>query len=315
MSAQKVQMLPDTLGICAGSIDTLQVKSGIFSKMAAYEWNVPGRGIIYNTKKVAVKQVGRYILTVYFNQKKYIDTCIVISYPKPKVSIRDTFICNTSAAVIEVKNPAYKYTWSTEESGPKIRVENPGKYWVKADNMGCFAVDTFNVQFHKSAAVNFGKEATFCLSDENKILSIKPAPGTKVTWSNGSSLHSIIPTKEGLYWVRTENKLCGVSIDSVSVKLKACDCEILIPNSFTPNEDDRNDYFYPVLTCDYSYYNMTIFDRWNNVIFSSNNTNAKWDGRYKGNLCPDDIYVYRIETIEKSSGKKDLRTGQISLFR
>jgi gliding motility-associated-like protein len=313
-SAQ-LRFLPDTIGICPGSIDTLEVKAGVFAKMAAYEWNVPGKGIIYNTKRVVVKQVGRYILKVYYNKKEYVDTCIVITASRPKIAIRDTFICNNSTAVIEARNPSYKYSWSTEETGPRAHIETPGKYWVKADNKGCYTVDTFNVQFHKSSAPNFEKDVTFCLSDENKVLSIKPAPGTKISWSNGSNSSSIIPSKEGLYWVKTENKLCGVTIDSVRVHLKACDCEILIPNSFTPNEDDRNDYFYPVLTCDYSFYNITIYDRWNNTIFSSNNINAKWDGRYKGNLCPDDIYVYRIETIEKNSGKKDLRTGQISLFR
>ena len=99
------------------------------------------------------------------------------------------------------------------------------------------------------------------------------------------------------------------------VKLKACDCEIIVPNSFTPNEDGRNDYFFPVLSCDYSYYLFTVFDRWENIVFTSNNINAKWDGRFKGNLCPDDIYVYHIETIEKNTGKKEPRDGKISLFR
>jgi gliding motility-associated-like protein len=106
-----------------------------------------------------------------------------------------------------------------------------------------------------------------------------------------------------------------VRYDSVKVKIKACDCEILVPNSFTPNEDDRNDYFFPVLQCEYSYYNMTIFDRWSNTVFITNNPNGRWDGRFKGNLCPDDIYVYRIETIEKGSERKSVSKGQISLFR
>ncbi|MBK7667112.1 MAG: gliding motility-associated C-terminal domain-containing protein [Sphingobacteriaceae bacterium] len=136
------------------------------------------------------------------------------------------------------------------------------------------------------------------MSDDSKVLSIKPAAGSKIVWNNGSTSNSIIPYKEGMYWVKTESKTCGITVDSVKVKLKACDCEILIPNSFTPNEDGKNDYFFPVLTCEYSYYSLTIEDRWDNTV-STNNVNAKWDGRYKGNLCPDDIYIYRIETIEK----------------
>lgn len=90
---------------------------------------------------------------------------------------------------------------------------------------------------------------------------------------------------------------------------------MIIPNSFTPNEDNRNDYFFPVLQCDYSYFNLTITDRWGNTVYSSNNTNGKWDGRFKGNLCPEDIYIYRIESTEKGTDKKLVRNGHISLFR
>ena len=90
---------------------------------------------------------------------------------------------------------------------------------------------------------------------------------------------------------------------------------MMVPNSFTPNEDNRNDFFFPVMQCEYSYYTITITDRWTNTVFSSNNINAKWDGRFKGNLCPEDIYVYKIESIEKGSEKRLVRNGHISLFR
>lgn len=314
LKAQKVNILPDTIGMCRGDSALLEVKPGLFPKTATYQWNTPYR-IIYNTKQMYVKMEGKYTIIVRYNNNQFIDSSIVKYAAKPQLKINDTLICNSSAAIINAKNANYKYLWSTDDTGPKIRVETPGKYWVKANNKGCSVTDTFNVNFFKGATPNFGNEVTYCMSDENKTLSIKTVPGTKITWSTGSNAASIVPYKEGIYWVKTENKTCGASIDSVKVKLKACDCEMLIPNSFTPNEDDKNDYFFPVLTCDYSHYTITIFDRWNNVIFTSNNINAKWDGRYKGNLCPDDIYVYRIEAIEKNTEKKTVRSGQISLFR
>ena len=76
---------------------------------------------------------------------------------------------------------------------------------------------------------------------------------------------------------------------------------MIIPNSFTPNEDNRNDYFYPVLQCEYSYFKITIMDKWENTVFTSNSVNGKWDGRFKGNLCPEEMYVYRIESVEKGT--------------
>lgn len=310
----QMNLLPDTIGICQGDTAFLEGKSSFFSKNVSYHWRTP-TSIKDNYKILPAHEEGKYYLKVNNNNNIYTDSCYVKFYGKPKLKLNDTLICNSNTALIGIKNPAYTYLWNTDETSARIRVETPGKYTVKISNKGCAVTQSLNVSFYKASVPSFGNEVTFCMSDENKVLSIKPSPGSKITWNNGSTANSIVPHKEGKYWVKTESKTCGVTVDSVFVKLKPCDCEILIPNSFTPNEDGKNDYFYPVLNCEYSYYSITIEDRWDNVVFTSNNINAKWDGRYKGNLCPDDIYIYRIETVEKNTGKKTPRTGQITLFR
>ena len=316
MFAQRYsRMLPDTMRFC--SDDTLafiELKHD-FEKGAGIEWTTPSK-IISGTKKINVaKQSGRYRLKVTFAQGIYKDSTYVRLYVKPKTNLRDTVLCKGQVLVLDAKNSGMKYMWSTHETTEKIKVETTGRYWVKVINKGCSVVDTARVKFIQVAAASFNNDISFCLNDENKILSIKTAPENKITWSTGSTAPAIIATKEGTYWVKTESRNCGVQVDSVKVKLKPCECEILVPNSFTPNEDNRNDYFYPVSPCEYSFYNLVISDRWGNTVFSSASVNARWDGRFKGNLCPEDIYVYRIETVEKGSDKKMVRNGHISLFR
>lgn len=110
-------------------------------------------------------------------------------------------------------------------------------------------------------------------------------------------------------------KNCGTKTDSVTVKFKNCDCDVFIPNSFSPNEDDKNDTFAPVFQCEYNYFSLTIMDRWGNMVYTSNNINGKWDGRFKNNPCPDDVYVYRLEAVQKGNDKKLIKNGHISLFR
>ncbi len=315
MKAQRLNLLPDTIGICKGDSVFLDIKSPSISKNASYQWTIPNKGIIQHASSYLAKQQGNYSIRVLSGNSVFTDSCYVKFYSKPRLFLNDTVICNSSSAIIDTKNPSYKYNWSNDETGTKVRIETAGKYWVKINNKGCSAIDTFNVSFFQSSSANFGNDITFCMSDENKALSIKPSADTKVLWSNGSISYSIAPTKKGIYWVKTENKTCGVRVDSANVILKACDCEMIIPNSFTPNEDDRNDYFFPVLQCEYSHFTMTISDRWGNVVFVGNSVNSKWDGRFKGNLCPDDIYVYEIEAIEKLSEKKVPKKGKISLFR
>ncbi|MDX2172501.1 MAG: gliding motility-associated C-terminal domain-containing protein [Bacteroidota bacterium] len=286
-----------------------------FDKNAFIQWQTPF-GIIENSKKITnIKLGGKYYLKVVSLNKTYLDSTFVKLYPKPKLNLRDTVLCKGKAFYLDAKNSGLKYTWSTGETSQKIKVENTGNYWVKINNSGCISSATASIKFLPGSIANFNSETQFCLSDQNKVLSIKPTSGTKIVWNTGASSSSITITKEGTYWVTTENKNCGTQTDSVKVKLKACDCEMIIPNSFTPNEDNKNDYFFPVLQCEYSYFVMTISDKWGNTVFSTNNVNGKWDGRFKGNLCPEDNYVYQIESSEKGSDKKVVRKGHLSLFR
>jgi gliding motility-associated-like protein len=311
-SFSQINLLPDTSGFCAG--DSAFIKIDKIEKNAAIRWTTP-YAVIENTKRVQVFQNGKYFVRVSMGGKTITDSTYIKIYPKPKLKLRDTIACKGRSVVLDTKVSGMKYLWSTDETTQKIKAENSGRYWVKVMNQGCAVFDTVNVKYLPGTTLNFSNEMTFCFSDQNKVLSVKAVAGTKILWSTGSIYPSINVQKEGIYWVKTDNKNCGEQTDSVKVYFKACDCEMIIPNSFTPNEDNRNDYFFPVLQCEYSYFNMIISDKWGNIVFSSNNPHAKWDGRFKGNLCPEEVYVYRIESIERGSDKKNLRSGNVSLFR
>ncbi len=314
LTAQKSNVLPDTTGACTGDSLYIVLGSGI-DKKAKITWVTP-KNIEYNTKKInATGKPGKYVVTIQEGSKLIKDSTVVVFSQKPKFNIRDTVLCKNSSVMIDTKNTAYTFQWSNGETGPKVRVDLSGKYFVTANNKGCLYTDTFRVNTMPGVVPSFQSETSFCLSDENKNLSVKVPPGTKIIWSTGSTANTINAGKQGKYWVQTENKICGMRIDSVFVTLKACDCEMLIPNSFTPNDDNKNDYFYPILQCEYSYYAFTVFDKWGNQIFTTNNPNGKWDGRFKGNLCDEDIYVYKIESTEKESGKKVNRSGRVSIIR
>jgi gliding motility-associated-like protein len=304
----------DTTGTCIGDSSILTLPASI-SNSAKITWITP-KNIEYNTKRInASRSIGKYIVTVKEGNKITRDSTIVMFMPKPAFNLRDTTVCKGLTYIADVKDPRYKYTWSTGDNTQKLKIDSPGKYWVSASNKGCDYTDTFKVSIAPGIQLSFQNEVTFCLADEQKPLKVITPPGTKILWSTGVTTNSINATKDGKYWVKTDNKICGTRFDSVKVILKACDCEMLIPNSFTPNEDNRNDNFFPVLQCEYSYYSFTIYDKWGNQIYTTNSTSGKWDGRFKGNLCEEDIYVYKIESTEKESGKKVNRSGRVSLIR
>ena len=99
--------------------------------------------------------------------------------------------------------------------------------------------------------------------------------------------------------------------------------EILIPNAFTPSldgptggsryTDGRNDIFYPV-TEGVIAYNLQIYNRWGELLFSTSDTNKGWDGYYKGRLCAPDVYVYKID-FKFIDGREVMKFGDVTLIR
>lgn len=314
--SQSYNLLQDTVALCAGDSTVLDVRYQ-FSNSASINWTTP-YNIIANTRKISAYRSGKYYVKITAPQfaRPLVDSTFVRVYSKPKVYLRDTTICKGRSVILDAHNPGMRYQWNTYETTQKIRVENSGIYWVKITNAACVVYDSLSVRLLQGpGSALISGETTFCLNETNKAIGIKVSPGTKVLWNTGATSPTINVVREGTYWVKTQTNNCGPQVDTVHVKLKVCECEMMIPNSFTPNEDNKNDYFFPVLQCEYSYYILTISDRWGNAVFSTNNPNVKWDGRFKGNLCPEDIYVYRIESIERGTDKKMIRNGHISLFR
>lgn len=65
-----------------------------------------------------------------------------------------------------------------------------------------------------------------------------------------------------------------------------------IPNSFTPNGDAKNPtwrgFAYGAVT-----YELMVFNRWGELIFSTTDQTVEWDGTYNGVRVPDDVYVWK----------------------
>jgi gliding motility-associated-like protein len=314
-SAQHFNLLPDTMQLCVGDSAHVEIKSQLDNN-AIISWNTP-YGIITNTKRLQASKAGKYYVKVNLpnSGSTMYDSCYVRFSSKVKHVLRDTFFCKGKSLVLDARYTGLNFLWSTGETSQKIKIESAGRYWVKIKNGNCTTTDSVKVKVISNAAVYIAPETTFCLNDDHKVLTVKAANGSRFLWNTGATTPTIAVNHDGIYWVRTETGNCGSQLDSVKVKMKICECEMIIPNSFTPNEDNRNDYFFPVVQCEYSYYNITITDRWGNNVYTSNNVNGKWDGRFKGNLCPEDIYIYRIESTEKGGDKKQVRNGRISLFR
>ena len=86
-----------------------------------------------------------------------------------------------------------------------------------------------------------------------------------------------------------------------------------VPNAFTPLSGDVNSRVF-VRGYGIAKLKFVIYARWGEKVFESENKNMGWDGRFKGQLLPMDVYAYTIEA-EFTDGTKTTRTGDITLIR
>ncbi len=87
-----------------------------------------------------------------------------------------------------------------------------------------------------------------------------------------------------------------------------------IPNAFTPDGDGKNDFFFGkglgILE-----YQLSIFDRWGNFIFSTNDINKGWDGKANGGIesSQQDVYIWKVQ-LKNIYLKQHNYTGTVTIL-
>ena len=94
---------------------------------------------------------------------------------------------------------------------------------------------------------------------------------------------------------------------------------IFIPNSFTPDEDQHNQQFNPILSpsIDPHNYTLLIFNRWGDIVFESHDPNIGWDGSYgmNGTDAPQGAYIWKITFKVPDTDEKNTISGHVNLLR
>lgn len=136
-------------------------------------------------------------------------------------------------------------------------------------------------------------------------------------WDNSTSLDcsncedpTASPGKSTIYTVRVTDSHGCTEFYSITVEV---DCNVFVPNSFTPNSDEINPYF-TAHVGSIQAFDMYIHNRWGQEIFHSNDKNKGWDGTYDGQPCPVDVYVYDIYIV-MANGKEVSLRGMVNLLR
>ncbi|WP_207496124.1 gliding motility-associated C-terminal domain-containing protein [Aridibaculum aurantiacum] len=146
--------------------------------------------------------------------------------------------------------------------------------------------------------------------------------GRSYQWSPNTSLSSTdsynpiaTPSTTTTYKVKATSQQGCVAEDSIQVVVNKGNGEdgFLVPSAFTPNNDGKNDCFGVRHWGAVSNFNMMIYDRWGNIVFSTTDPSKCWDGRYKGVAAATAAYVYQINAVTNCGPV--FRKGTVVLIR
>jgi gliding motility-associated-like protein len=107
--------------------------------------------------------------------------------------------------------------------------------------------------------------------------------------------------------------------DNVRIVIFCDQSQLFLPNTFTPNGDGQNDYFYPQGTGVTKIKTFIVYNRWGQKVFERLGTDVNsreqgWDGTYAGEKLNSDTFVYTIEAA-CANGEIVFIKGDITLIR
>ena len=88
---------------------------------------------------------------------------------------------------------------------------------------------------------------------------------------------------------------------------------VFIPNVFSPNGDGSNDVL-KVLANGVKYFDWSIFNRWGEKVFVSNNVNEGWDGKYQGKESSPGVYSYYLKIVFDDNSNRSTK-GSVTLIK
>lgn len=300
-----------------------------------FQWIPPIPGIISvgNTKTLSIEAVSDHTYQLGLQRGQCRDTLSidldVLDTLKINALPTDTLVCPGSPVTLQVIQPLPgSYTWLPENlSGSSITI-NPTTntvYTVQFNGKCALEADTIQVQvINQAGAMIVCTPDSFYTGDKIN-LSVNKTGFTNFFWySSGVPIGTSNPQEFSLPFnfgkplpielQVTDSFGCTLVLEKNLTPLPE---RLEIPNAFTPDGDEYNATFGPVFFGKGKVLQMTIWNRWGQVVYQSNQPKATWNGTQNGDgqsPCPMDVYLYLLE-LQLSDDSFTTRKGQVLLIR
>lgn len=247
---------------------------------------------------------------------------IVITNNRPSVpfagyddSLCETYSYQVNATVPDTGSgswiiPDHVFTDNTDTADMQVNNLQAGKnqFVWNVENNGCRLKDTLNVYVYKKPDNAEAGAAQSILANQTRLNANDPETGTGI-WQlvrgEGNIADNRAPDTyvyelsagENIFKWTIYNGVCEPSEDSVAVRVNP----FKIPSGFSPNNDGKNDAFVIRGLNNFNSSQLTVYNRWGEVVYTNSNYNNNWRGKNnRGKQLSDDTYFYLLKL---SNGK------------
>ena len=289
--------------------------------------------LYYNFNYVQTTDSGWYAMRMSYGVCHWFDSLHLAVTPIPyPILPADTFFCETRYIMLDAFNPDYPdgdYSWQNglnpmpgaggEDQFTLIRVRDSGSYTATLVADGCIGEKVVKVEERPLPVFYMPIDTLVCRGVE--CMFYLPDHYDAYAWYEDSSANAVGfdswqgYKNYGRVWVEVTHRGCA---DTLETFIDRVFCgRLYFPTAFTPNGNNVNDSFGPISVAEPEdlYYELTIVNPNNQVVFHSTNPKEMWDGTFKGVPCPPDTYMYTCKAIVRRTGRDVSMTGRIVLIR
>jgi gliding motility-associated-like protein len=315
--------------ICKNGSVTL---SGTASAGATFNWSPSNNLSCSNclNPTVSPSQTTTYSLTATLGNCSSTDIVVItVKNINQIVLSNDTSICKGSQVNL-IAQGSSNYNWlpniglSCNNCNNPIASPNITTTYLVYNNLPNSCTDTNFItitvlqpnasQLNNDVTIAFGDTTTLTNFITNNYYCWQLNPNSNICVSNNQN-YKVSPPYTTTYYHTSYNSIaaCPAILDSITVFVNF-DASVGIPNSFSPNNDNLNDYFMPIIG-NSILVEFKIFSRWGELLFStSDKTNKGWDGYFKGIAQPIGSYVYFISLADQNN-HITTRKGDVTIIR
>ena len=295
-----------------------------------FAWSGPGgftgSGSPLPLVSVQLNRAGKYyVLVTNAAGCSHKDSTTVVVEPAPiaTTSFSNTTICEKDSIQL-LAGGGLSYQWEPAAGLSDAAIFDPkaspavttGYSAIVSNLAGCKDTAFITVQVVQKPIVNAGPDKVIILGQQVQLAGSINDTGNSFSWSppvyidDIHSLRPIVnPPSDRKYILEAiSNFGCGSTSDTMLVKVYK---DIFVPNAFSPNGDNTNDSWNIPALAAYNYFDVSVYNRWGQLVFHTRNVMKPWDGTFKGKPLPMGSYNYFIDL----GNSQNIYKGSLLLIR